>query len=311
VQREPNIPALILLAAAAFVPPVDVDAAVFPQPLTVGTAWIYSQPVIAFETNSDGGKVEFAAQTRARPGFDVTYGRFNVALSASAAGESKGDWMTPGLPAGGLNDFRIRYHGSAWGFEGHHLFVRGFDRQSEAPGHTAPEYRPDMTLQSSGGTLYGSFDPDTRVFHLSEGLNETGGNFDVFWTLGASHSHVRDESALLSDLYAPDSRFLMVRDIEIASLAAGGGIAVSSNMAGMYFDQALFGGYGPQYRAWGDRTDVAWNLVRVNLRVRMGVRNRWFDAGVGFENEAHAALAGSERMVMHGMSAQAKVEVFL
>src|SRR5690606_32498733 len=80
---------------------------------------------------------------------------------------------------------------------------------------------------------------------------------------------------------------------------------------GLYFDQSLFGGYGPQYRVWGERSDVTWNLAKVNLRVALGVRTRWFDAGVGVEDEAYASLAGSDRMVVHALAAQAHVKVFL
>lgn len=314
-MRRPRLRALevsfsgIVVLAALDARPAHGE--VFSQPLTVGTYMLYSQPVIALETRSEGGRVEFAAQTRARPGFEVNYGRFGVAMTASQ-GEAGGSWATPGIPAGGLNDFRIRYHGSAWGFEGQHLSARGFDRESDGrPGVRERENRPGMTLRTTTGTLYRAFDPDTRIYHLSEGIAERGGDLDAFLTVGASHSHVHDDASLLSGLEASESAFASVRDMEVASLAVGGGLAVSSNMAGLYFDHALFGGFGPQYRAWGGHSEVEWDLVRVNLRVRVGVRNRWFDAGVGFENEAHTAFAGPERMVVHAMAAQAKLEVFL
>ncbi len=287
-----------------------VCADLFPQPVTLGGSLIYAQPVIALETNSEGGRVEFAARTHARPGLEATYGRFNLSVSAISAG-SDGNWLTPKIPAPDWNDVRTRYHGDLWGAEAFHQNVRGFDRQSEASHHTAPESRSAMSLQSSGATVYRSIDPDSRVYRLSEGLDQTGANFDVFWTLGMSHLKLRDDTPLLEGLYAPDSKFENVYAVDVTSLALGAGYAISSNMDGLYFDQALFGGYGPQIRTWGGHSEAAWKLVRVNLRARLGVRNRWFDAGVGFENEAHAALAGSERLVLNALSAQVKVDVFL
>jgi hypothetical protein len=280
--------------------------------LRIGTHMAYSHPTIALETGTTLGRIEYAPQTRSRPGFEIRSGPYGVSFTAPVAG---GDWTNPEFSASeGLNDFRTHYHGGSWGVEAYHRHARGFYESYSPPAYSGPQgqvYRPGMTLRTSGVTAYKSLDPDSRVYRLSEGLTATGGNIDFFVMVGASHTRLRDDKALVEEDVKGFSRFDNLRRVEVASLAAGGGMAITSNLHGLYFDQALFAGYGPQYRVWGNRADMTWDLVKVNIRAKLGVRSRWFDIGAGFENDAHAAMAGNESAVFHTLVARAQLEVFL
>jgi hypothetical protein len=289
-----------LMAALGFIPACGED-------FRVGTHMAYSHVIVTLKTGTSLGQIEFAPRTNPRPGFELRAGHFGISLSAPV---TDGDLATPEFsPAEGLNDLRTHYHGNSWGVEAFHRHARGFYASSEFA--TAMVYHPDMTLRATGLTVYRSFDPDSRVYRLSEGLAATGGDVDFFLTMGASHTRLRDDMPLVDGRVAGASMFDELRRVDIASLAVGGGYAITSNLHGIYFDQALFAGYGPQYRVWGNRSDVAWDLVKVNIRAKLGVRSRWFDVGAGFENDAHAAMAGKESAVFHSLVAKAQVEVFL
>lgn len=320
MKRAPSFPdfrpsgcARRIAAACSIVLGIAVVARadLLPQPLTVGTHMRYAQPMINFGLG-EAGHVEYSAPGEGRPGVEVSYGRFALSASGGFLADPAQNFARPGFPADdGAQDLRTRYHGELWGFEAHHLTVRGFDLAGRVGSSTLEEHRPDARLRAAGMTIYRSFDPASRVYRLSEGQMETGADVDVFLIAGVSHAGLRGDHALLPFRPATGSRFHDVDRVSVTSASVGGGFAITSNLLGIYFDQSLFGGYGPQYRTWGERSDVAWNLAKVNLRVGLGVRNRWFDAGVGVEDEAYASLAGSDRMVVHALAAQARVKVFL
>ncbi len=280
-------------------------------PLAVATHMRYAQPLITFGLGG-AGYVDYSAPGLGRPGVDVSYGRFGFSASGAFLTDPLENlWRAGGRPRGDAQDIRTRYHGSQWGFEAHHLTAHGFDQEGYANRMPVQGHRSDVRLRAAGATLYRSFDPDSRVYRLSEGMRETGGEVDVFLTAGLSHASLHGDHPLLPSMTTPGSRFANAERINVTSAVVGGGFAITSNLHGIYFDQSLFGGYGPQYRVWGERSDVTWNLAKVNLRVGLGVRNRWFEAGVGVEDEAYASLAGSDRMVVHALAAQAQVKVFL
>jgi hypothetical protein len=280
--------------------------------LKVGTHMAYSHSTVMLNTGTAFGQIEFAPRTNPRPGFELRSGPFGVSLTAPVAG---GDWASPEFSAAeGLTDFRTHYHGGVWGLEAYHRYARGFYESHSPPVYSGPRgevYRPDMTLRTSGFTAYRALDPDSRVYRLSEGLGASGFEMDFFTTLAASHTRLQDDKPLVEEDVRGFSVFDNLNSVEVASLAAGGGFAITTNLHGIYFDQALFAGYGPQYRAWGDRTNVTWNLVKVNIRAKLGMRSRWFDLGAGFENDAHAAMAGDESALFHSLVARAQLEVFL
>lgn len=285
-------------------------ADLLPQPLSAGTHVRFAQPLITFGLGA-AGHVDYSAPGAGRPGLEASYGRFGLSASGSFLTDPLDHLWTGRRQRGDAQDLRTRYHGSLWGFEAHHLTARGFDLEGMVNRWTVTGHRSDIRLRASGATLYRSFDPDSRVYRLSEGQTSTGGDVDVFLTAGVSHAGLHGDHALLPSMTMTESRFANAERITVTSVTAGGGFAITSNLHGIYFDQSLFGGYGPQYRTWGARSDVTWNLAKVNLRVALGVRNRWFDAGVGVEDEAYASLAGSDRMVVHALAAQAQVKVFL
>lgn len=280
--------------------------------LSFGAHMRYAQPLINFGLGS-AGHVEYSAPGQGRPGVEASYGRFGISASGTFLTDPADNlWRAGRRPEGEARDLRTRYHGDQWGFEAHHLSAQGFDVTGRVAGVPAiAGRRPDVRLRAAGATVYRSFDPDSRVYRLSEGLSSFGGEIDVFLTAGASHAGVSGADALLPPGAGAGTRFDGVNRVTVTSATVGGGFALMSNLHGLYFDQALFGGYGPQYRTWGDRSDVSWNLAKVNLRVALGVRNRWFDVGVGVEDEAYASLVNSDRMVVHALAAQARLKVFL
>ena len=279
--------------------------------LSFGTHMRYAQPLITFGLGA-AGHVDYSAPGVGRPGVEVSYGRFGLSTSGSFLTDPLDRlWRAGRSPRGDAQDVRTRYHGTHWGVEAHHLTARGFEVAGVVNQQSVAGYRPDVRLRATGATIYRSFDPASHVYRLSEGQLETGGDVDVFLTAGVSHAGLQGEHPLLTAMAATDSRFAHAERIAVSSATVGGGFAITSNLHGLYFDQSLFGGYGPQYRVWGERSDVTWNLAKVNLRVALGVRTRWFDAGVGVEDEAYASLAGSDRMVVHALAAQAHVKVFL
>jgi|GEM_PF-2730909 len=305
------VTAVALILAAMAVGPVasSAHAQRASQALSVGTHIRFAQPVITFGLGG-ADHVDFNAAGAGEPGVEAAYGRYGVSVSGAFLKDPADNFLKPGFADDqGVRDIRTRYHGTAWGVEAHHVRAKGFEWDGRVSERAVNGYRPDVVMNATGVTLYRAFDPDSRVYRLSEGLSETGGNVDVFFTAGASRASLRGEGALLPLMASPDSRFHEIDRVSVTSASIGGGFALTSNMHGLYFDQSLFGGYGPQMRTWGNRSDVAWNLAKVNLRVAMGLRTRWFDVGVGVEDEAYASLAGSDRMVVHALAAQAKVGV--
>jgi hypothetical protein len=179
----------------------------------------------------------------------------------------------------------IGWHGDHWGIEAYHRYARGFESMPEIPLGSSITQRPDVKLRLSDVTVLRSFDPDSRVSRLSEGIDATGFDVDFFLMLAASHARLRADRPFLPGLAGSDSRFAGVKAIDVAALGMGGGFAVSGNFGGLYAEQALFAGYGPQFRAFGTSNageDWAWDLMKVNVRFRMGLSTRWFDAGAGF-----------------------------
>jgi hypothetical protein len=279
------------------------------QSLSLGTHLRFAQPMVTFGLGGVG-HVDFNAAGAGEPGVEAAYGRYGVSVSGAFLKDPADNLWNTGLGAGqGVRDIRTRYHGSEWGVEAHYVSANGFHWDGRVYDQSVNGYRPDVVMNATGVTLYRAFDPDSRVYRLSEGLSETGGNVDVFFTAGASRASLRGDHALLPLMASPDSRFYEIHNASVTSASIGGGFAITSNLHGLYFDQSLFGGYGPQVRTWGDRSDVTWNLAKVNLRVGLGLRTRWFDVGVGVEDEAYASLAGADRMVVHALAAQAKVGV--
>jgi hypothetical protein len=277
--------------------------------VSLGTHLRYAQPRITLGVGGQGG-AEYNIPGEGRPGVEAAFGRFGVTASGDFLRNPADHFLRASLlPQGDVQDIRARYHAASWGVEAHHLMAKGFHKTAGDHETYIANHRPDIRLRAAGATLYRSFDPESRVYRLSEGLSETGGHVGVFFTAGASHASVEGDAALLPNLKDRDSRFYRVNDATVTSATIGAGYAITSNMHGLYFDQSLFAGYGPQYRTWGERSDVAWNLAKVNLRVALGIRTRWFDMGVGVENEAYASLANSDRMVVHALAAQAKVGV--
>lgn len=310
---RPALPiAACVLAVLAVPEPRAEESAGGPPRLTVATHIRAAQPRVTFGfTKGDGGKgnAEFIALGPAEPGVEVAYGRFAVSASGAFLTDPADHLLATGFRRGGVRDLRTRYHGSRWGVEAHHLAAQGFSGAAH-PEDDAP-LRPDIGLRATGVTLYRTFDPDSRVYRLSEGLRETGGEADVFVTAGVSSARMAGTRALLPGLASPGSRFYDVKRVGVTSVQIGGGYLITSNMYGLYFDNALMGAYGPQYRTWGGRSGIDWNLAKVNVRVAMGVRSRWFDVGVGVEDDAYVSFEGSDRMVAHAVALQAKLAVFL
>lgn len=300
-------------SAPVLSPAPAMTSPVFPASpsLSFGAHMRYAQPLINFGLGA-AGHVEYSAPGEGRPGVEASYGRFGVSASGNFLTDPANNlWRAGRGPAGEARDIRTRYHGDLWGFEAHHLTAQGFDVSGRVGYTDFTGRRPDVRLRAAGATVYRSFDPDSRVYRLSEGLSSFGGEFDVFLTAGVAHAGVSGSDALLPVGVGYGTRFYDVDRVTVTSATVGGGFALMSNLYGLYFDQALFGGYGPQYRTWGERSDIAWNLAKVNLRVALGLRTRWFDVGVGVEDEAYASLVNSDRMVVHALAAQAKLKMFL
>jgi hypothetical protein len=304
-QPLPPLRALIPLAGSLL--------AAFPamaEDLRIGSQYSYSHPTFVLETGAESGRVEFAPRVSAQPGFEANYRGFGFATSLplpdfsghAFSGEGNGQ---------GLNDFRAHWHGDDWGVEAYHRYANNFEAMPELPAGGPVTPRPDVTLRLTDVTVYRSLDPDSKVYRLSEGLDATGGEADFFLMLSASNARLRGDAPFVPGLAATDSRFAGVKAIDVSALGVGGGYSLSGNLAGLYIEQALFAGYGPQYRVFGDEADWAWNLVKVNVRFRMGLRTRWFDAGAGFENDAQAVFAGDDRLLAHALVARAGLEVFL
>ena len=268
---------------------------------------VYSNPMVEFKT-SQGTNVTLAPHTHARPGFEVRYLNYGVSFSSTFAEASDGP---PRFLSGGLTDIQTFYHGDAWGFEGYHRYARGFYSQTDVVG--APEFsHPGMTLQSTSATLYRAMGEEFRVYRLSEGLATTGVEPDAMLTFALSQNHLRDNEAFMRGSGVSGSRFDAVQDLNIYSASVGAGLALSTNAGGLYFDPALFAGVGMQYREWDGHPETTWNLVKVNLRMRMGYRTRWFNAGAGFENDAHVAIAAeNESVTFNALVARALLQIYL
>lgn len=162
-----------------------------PHGLRVGGYMGYSRFSLTLETASSG-TLEFAPRTVARPGFDVRYGAFGVALGMP---EGAGGWPRP--EASGLRDVRVHYHGKAFGVEAHHRVAEGFSGFAEAS--RARSEHPDMRLRSTGTMLFFAVGPDARASRLAEGRAESGGGVDVFLTVAASLAGVRAPEPLARD----------------------------------------------------------------------------------------------------------------
>ena len=286
----------------------------------LGTHAGYSQPSVSLKTGA--GTYEYAPRLVSRPGMEVNYGGFgfSMTLPGAAGWDRWADWARAGSARGeGLNDFRTHWHGATWGVEAHHRHARGLEvtgapreLQPSTWAWRAPQSRDDASLRLTDLTVYRALDPDSRVYRISEGRARDGGDVDFFVMMAASRARLQGDRDLLAGLPGSGagegaSRFHGSRAVEVTSLAAGAGYAISGNLHGLYIDQSLFAGYGPQFRDWGNRRDAAWNLAKVNVRLNMGLRTRWFDVGAGFENDAHAALAGGERALFHALVARAGV----
>jgi len=273
----------------------------------LASQYAYSHPTFVLETGTGAGQVEFSPRLSAQPGFEANYKGFGFAASLPLP-----DHAFSGAENGeGWNDFRIHWHGDRWGVEAYHRDANGFEAMPELPVGGPVSLRPDVSLRLSDVTVYHALDPDSKVYRLSEGLDATGGEADFFLMFSASNARLRGDAPFVPGLSGTDSRFADVKAIDVSALGVGGGYSLSGNLAGLYIEQALFAGYGPQYRVFGDEADWAWNLVKVNVRFRMGLRTRWFDAGAGFENDAQAVFAGDDRLLAHALVARAGVEVFL
>ncbi|MCD6024988.1 MAG: hypothetical protein K0Q91_1904 [Fibrobacteria bacterium] len=270
----------------------------------VGTQLVLSQPIVALETY--GPTVEFAPRAEVRPGVEVRYRNYGFSFSVPLPDDADG---APRFASGGLSDARTFYHGEAWGFEGYHRYARGFHARAGAD--SAEISHPDMNLRSTSLTVYRAAGRDSRVYRLSDGLSTPGMEPDLILAFGFSQNRLRDEVSFLQGTGITGSRFNGMRDLSVYSASAGMGLALSTNFSGLYFDPALFVGFGMQHREWGGDSETLWNLVKVNLRMRLGYRTRWFDAGAGFENDAHAALAGEESAVFSAVLARAQIQVYL
>jgi hypothetical protein len=52
--------------------------------------------------------------------------------------------------------------------------------------------------------------------------------------------------------------------------------------------------------------------LKVNMRMRLGYRSRWFDMGVGFENDAHVIVGeGDADAIFSSFVARAQLQVYL
>ena len=270
-----------------------------PRGFHAGATLGYSRLSLMLQASGAGG--EFVPRTAARPGFDVRYGPFGVAFTLP---EDAGSWPQPS--SGGLQDMRAHYHGRTFGVEAHHRAMDGFSVYDGARGRFS-EYS-DMRLQSTGATLYFTVDPEARAYRLAEGRAMPGGGVDVFLTLAASHAGLRTDEPLVRK---NGSRFDGLQRMDAVTAAFGAGYAITSNLHGLYIDQALFAGYGPQWTSVDGRDELNLNIVKFNLRARIGVRSRYFDVGAGFENDAHAVVVGRERATFHTLVARAQAELFL
>src|SRR5690606_4140543 len=273
----------LLLACAVWATPRAEAEVLRASSFSIGTHMRYAQPLITFGLGA-AGHVDYSAPGVGRPGVEVSYGRFGLSTSGSFLTDPLDRlWRAGRSPRGDAQDVRTRYHGTHWGVEAHHLTARGFEVAGVVNQQSVAGYRPDVRLRATGAAISRPFDPAAHVYRLSERQLETGGDVDVLLTAGVSHAGLQGEHPLPTAMAATDSRFAHAERIAVSSATVGGGFAITSNLHGLYFDQSLFGGYGPQYRVWGERSDVTWNLAKVNLRVALGVRTRWFDAGVGVE----------------------------
>lgn len=292
---------------------VDAEGLGSPVFVSMTTHLRYAHPSVNLRVGGEGGaNADYKILGEGRPGVEATYGGFGVSASGDFL-RNPTDNLFRGslLPQGGTQDFRARYYAASWGVETHHLTAKGAIQSGDRDTRSVAHQYPDIHLRAAGLTVYRSFDPESRVYRLSEGLSESGGHVGVFLTAGVSHASVEGDDVLLPGVSDRDSRFYRVTRASVTSASVGGGYAINSNMLGLYFDQSLFAAYGPQYRTWGERSDVAFNLAKMNLRVALGIRNRWFDVGVGVENEAYASWASSDRMVVSALAMQAKMSVFL
>lgn len=292
----------VLAVLAATEPRAEEPASGLRPALQAGTHMGYSRLSMTLDIEAPRGGGEYGPRTVARPGVSLRYGGFGVDFVPPRAGTS---WMEPGEFAAELSDFRTHWHAARWGVEVHHRRASGVESIDTPRDHPVD---PDgMTLRSSGATLYFTIDPDSRVYRLSEGLERPGGDINVFVTLAVSHAGLRADTPLVN---RPGSPFDGMRRFDATGAAAGAGYALNSHVHGWYLDHALFAGYGPQWRVIDGRASVA-SLVTVNLRARTGVRGRYFDTGVGFDNAAHVSREGREGVTIHALTARAYLEVFL
>ena len=267
---------------------------------------VYSHPSVAMETF--GPTIEFAPHSSPRPGAEIRYRNYGLSFSSSLADASLG---APKFVQSGLTDARTFFYGDAWGVEGYHRYARGFYAQSGTDSNSTQISHPDMTLRSTSLTVYRAVGRETHVYRMADGLATSGAEPDFLLTFALSQNHLRDEIPFLQDVNVSGSRFDGLQNLNIYSASVGGGLALSINANGVYFDPALFVGVGMQYREWDGRGETTFNLVKANLRMRLGYRTRWFDAGAGFENDAHAALAGEESAVFSSLLARAQIQVYL
>lgn len=277
------------------------------EDLKIATQVLYSRPSVSFQTHPGSGGPQnittLAPDAEARPGVEIRYRNYGLSFSSSFSDASNGP---PRVLAGGLTDVRTFYYGDAWGFEGYNRSAHGFRSEDGEVSH------PNMSLRSTSATLYRAAGYDSHVYRMADGMAETGVEPDLMFVFNLSQNRLRDDMNFLQGSGMWDSRFSGVRDLNLYSASAGLGLAVSSNAGGVYFDPALFLGFGAQYREWDGHPQTAFNLAKINLRMRLGYRSRWFDLGGGFENDAQLIMAeGNEDAIFSSLVARAQLQVYL
>lgn len=275
------------------------------QDFRAGAQIVYSRPSVSFQTNDR--TVEFGPDVEARPGIEVRYRNYGFSFSTSLDDATS----APRFVSGGWSDFRTFYYGDAWGFEAYHREVSGFSAQGGGADSGRQIAHPGMSLTSTSGTVFRTLNRESKVYRLSDGLSTPGVEPDLLMMFGLSQNHLRDDVPFLQGTGVHDSRFDGLDNLDLYSASAGAGLALSINANGVYFDPALFAGFGMQYRQWNGKSEASFNLVKVNFRMRLGYRCRWFDLGAGFENDAHATFTGDETAVFNALVARGQLTVFL
>jgi hypothetical protein len=274
--------------------------------LKIATQLVYSRPSVAFQTQSGhqtpASLGSLVPNAQVRPGLEVRYRHYGVSVSTSLQDATYG---MPRFFQGGLTDARTFYYGDAWGFEAYHRYARGFNTGDGRDDH------PDMTLRSTSATIYRAAGQDFHVYRMADGITESGVEPDLLFTFGLSQTHLHDAEDFVVGTSTWGTRLEGLNDFKVYSGSLGAGLSLSSSAGGVYFDPALFVGFGVQYREWNGHPETTLNLVKVNLRMRLGYRNEGFDLGAGFENDAHTAMSGDESVLINAFLARVQIQVYL